>query len=336
MKQIIFEDPIIYAKVIETIELETKKGDPYWKINTITQYGAIAFKIWDCGENPESNEYLPQKSQYLKLIVNEENKAKKELSDQGSITIQGKKGSPLSWSFVTKNQIPNGVDLSLKEASKEDLKKAWDLIKNSDHWEDEKNYNFVMSILNSLDNNKLQRTPAAKTMHHNYPGGLIIHTYEVLRGCMAKVAANSHNKQLNKDVLYASAILHDLGKINTFSCDEDNKADYNAKERIHHHTMYSCYLLLKSRDQFNFENDDFIDEVLHCIEAHHGNLNYGAFVIPQTLEAFYLHNADTESAKTDTLIELMQNQKCENEFLKISYDEKFYITSKMREKSTSN
>ena len=49
MKQIIFEDPIIYAKVIETIELETKKGDPYWKINTITQYGAIAFKNIDNG-----------------------------------------------------------------------------------------------------------------------------------------------------------------------------------------------------------------------------------------------------------------------------------------------
>lgn len=336
MKEIIFEDPIVYARVTETIELETKKGDPYWKINTVTQYGDIAFKIWDCGTNPESNEYLPQKGQYIKLIVNEENAAIKELKDQNSITIQGNKKSPLSWSFISKKEVPESINLSLKEASEEDLKKAWDLIKNSAPWEDKNNYNFVISILENLDQNVLNRCPAARTMHHNYPGGLIIHTSEVLKGCMAKALSNSNNKTLNKDVLYAAAILHDLGKIETFSCDENNKADSNYKERIHHHTMYSCYLLLKYRDQLNFKNNDFVDEVLHCIEAHHGDPNYGAFVKPQTIEAFYLHNSDNESAKTDILIELMQNSKEENGFLKISYDEKFYVTSKMRDKSTPN
>ena len=330
MKEIIFENPIIYALVLETIELETGKGEPYWKLNAVTQYGEMAFKIWDCGQNPEDNSNLPQKNQYLKLIINEESKAKKELLSQNSITIQGKKGSPLSWSFISKNQVPNNVNLVLKEASKEDLDKAWNIIKNPGAWEDKDNYKFVISILENLDQDILNKCPAAKSMHHNYPGGLVIHTSEVLKGCMAKAMTNSHNKTLNKDVLYAAAILHDIGKIETYSCNELNKADSNPKEKIHSHTMYSCYFLLKFRDKFEFKNNDFIDEVLHCIEAHHGKPEYGAFVIPQTIEAFYLHNADNESAKTDTLIEMIQSTKEDNGFIKISYNEKMYVTSKMR------
>ena len=331
---ITFEDPIIYALVIDTIELKTGRGDPYWKLNTITQYGEMAFKIWDCGQNPENNSNIPQKNQYLKLIINDESQAKKELAGQNSITIQGNKGSPLSWSFISKNQVPSNLNLVLKQASKEELKKAWNLISNSEIWEDINNYKFVMSILDNIDQDILNRCPVAKSMHHNYPGGLIIHTSEVLKGCMAKATTNSHNKTLNKDVLYASAILHDLGKIETFSCDELNKAYSNAKERIHSHTMYSCYFLLKFRDKFKFENNDFIDEVLHCIEAHHGQTNFGAFVEPQTLEAFYLSRADHESSKTEDLMQLISGGgKEEDGFIKKEYSkEKFYITSKMRNK----
>jgi 23S rRNA maturation-related 3'-5' exoribonuclease YhaM len=327
---ITFKDPIIYALVLDTIELKTGRGEPYWKLNCITQYGEMSFKIWDCGDKPTENPNLPQKNQYLKLVINDETKAIKELKDQKSITIQGGRGSPLSWTFINKIKIPNDIKLVLKEASKEELNKAWSLINNSEIWEDQDNYKFVMSILQSLDQNLLKRCPAAKTMHHNYPGGLLIHISEVLKGCMAKAATFSNNTFLNKDVLYAAAILHDLGKIETFSCDEVNRPDNNPKERIHCHTMYSCYFLLKFRDQFEFKNNDFIDEVLHCIEAHHGKPEYGAFVIPQTIEAFYLHNADNESAKTDTLIEAMQSSKEENGFIKISYNEKMYVTSKMK------
>ena len=48
-------------------------------------------------------------------------------------------------------------------------------------------------------------------MHHNYIGGLVVHTWECLE--MAQVILSKAKKYLNQDEVLAAAILHDIGKI---------------------------------------------------------------------------------------------------------------------------
>ena len=50
---------------------------------------------------------------------------------------------------------------------------------------------------------------AAKTVHHGFAGGLLEHTLSVVKFCEYMVGAYPI---LNKDLLYASAICHDIGK----------------------------------------------------------------------------------------------------------------------------
>ena len=72
--------------------------------------------------------------------------------------------------------------------------------------------------LTFIDNKKLadefKKHTAAKTMHHNYMGGLIEHTISVADICDFMA---SHYDNVNRDVLIASALLHDIGKIKELS-----------------------------------------------------------------------------------------------------------------------
>jgi len=54
-----------------------------------------------------------------------------------------------------------------------------------------------------------KRAPAAKGFHHIYLGGLLEHTLSVVH-LLDKVA--DHYPNLNKDMLIAGGILHDIGK----------------------------------------------------------------------------------------------------------------------------
>ena len=55
---------------------------------------------------------------------------------------------------------------------------------------------------------------AAKTVHHGFAGGLLEHTLSVVKMCEYMVSAYPI---LNKDLLYAAAICHDIGKTKELS-----------------------------------------------------------------------------------------------------------------------
>ena len=53
--------------------------------------------------------------------------------------------------------------------------------------------------------------PAAKLMHHNYIGGLLVHTVECAEFLELNMSHFSYT--LNEDEVYAACLLHDFGKI---------------------------------------------------------------------------------------------------------------------------
>ena len=60
--------------------------------------------------------------------------------------------------------------------------------------------------------------PAAKSMHHGYPGGLLEHSLEVFDYCMSDIdLINRHSyASLNADLMISAALLHDIGKIQEY------------------------------------------------------------------------------------------------------------------------
>jgi 3'-5' exoribonuclease len=136
--------------------------------------------------------------------------------------------------------------------------------------------------------------PSAKIHHHNYFGGLLEHTAEVLKIC--KVSCEIF-PELNKDLLYTGAILHDVGKIKTYDYDLV-RIDFSKDGKLLDHLYLSCDLVNDKIKEIGM-SDDLASEVLHLILSHHGEVKngWGSPVNPQTAEAVALHNADNLDAK---------------------------------------
>ncbi len=137
----------------------------------------------------------------------------------------------------------------------------------------------------------------AQKQHHAYPGGLVVHTAEVLRGCLTM--AKDYVGRVNVDVLVCAAIFHDCMKIRDYEACESTEENPNGfrntdyKYRIHHIAgSYHEWMRVASGKL----PQDFVDAVGHCILAHHGRREWGSPVTPQTLEAMILNCADGLSA----------------------------------------
>jgi 3'-5' exoribonuclease len=136
--------------------------------------------------------------------------------------------------------------------------------------------------------------PAAIVHHHNYMGGLIDHSVEILEICrtMCKIFPD-----LNKDLLYCGVLLHDIGKIKTYTYGT-GPIGFSEEGDLLDHTYISCEMV-KER-MINLETPEEIsNQILHMILSHHGYMSsgWGSSVDPKTPEALALHFADNMDAK---------------------------------------
>ncbi len=149
-------------------------------------------------------------------------------------------------------------------------------------------------VLNTIKNNaqELKVAPAAKSMHHNYIGGLLVHILECVD--FAKVIFPKLNNKVDKEELYAACILHDIGKIFEYKINlETGFIEYNEdfKKDWLTHSQYGYTLCMKE----GFKN------IAKMIAAHHGRSDWGAMIdlSERDLEPFYyiVHHIDDLSAK---------------------------------------
>lgn len=156
---------------------------------------------------------------------------------------------------------------------------------------DEKLRNFLLDFFRENEA-KIKPAPAAKVMHHNYIGGLMIHTLECLDYLNANYPLFRHH--VNKDEVMAACILHDIGKIFEYTYDEENGLiDYaeDFKKTWITHSQYGFTLCMGK----GFTN------VARMIAAHHGRAEWGAIIDLNEKdlenELYLIHLIDNLSAK---------------------------------------
>lgn len=149
-------------------------------------------------------------------------------------------------------------------------------------------------INNSNIANSFKKHTAAKAMHHNYLGGLIEHTISVTELCdfMAK-----HYDGVNRDILIASALLHDICKLIELS--EFPNIEYTDDGELLGHIVMGSEFIGKEADKIEGFPHQLKTLIQHCILAHHGEYEYGSPKLPRTIEAFILHCADDTDAKVN-------------------------------------
>lgn len=145
---------------------------------------------------------------------------------------------------------------------------------------------------------------AAKTVHHGFAGGLLEHTLSVVKMCEYMVSAYPI---LNKDLLYAAAICHDIGKTKELSPFPTN--DYTDDGQLIGHIVIGVEMISDAVRSIPGFPEQLASELKHCIVAHHGELEYGSPKKPALAEALALNFADATDAKMQTLTELFKDKK---------------------------
>lgn len=146
----------------------------------------------------------------------------------------------------------------------------------------------VYNIYHKYYNNLLVWS-AAKSVHHNYYGGLLYHTLRMLRTALM---VSKVYTQIDKELLYAGAALHDIGKLIELDTDSLGVADYSVDGNLFGHTLIGIQIIDDEARDNPIYNPEKVKMLKHMLAAHHGQLDYGAITVPAIPEAMLLHEID--------------------------------------------
>ncbi len=147
---------------------------------------------------------------------------------------------------------------------------------------------------------KFKMHSAAKTMHHNFVGGLLEHSLSVAKIC------DFFAKQypvVRRDLLVTAALCHDIGKIKEISDFPEN--DYTDEGQLIGHIVTGTMMIEGAANQIEGFPKQLKDELEHLILSHHGELEFGSPKKPALIEAVALSFADNADAKLEGFIELL-------------------------------
>jgi 3'-5' exoribonuclease len=151
---------------------------------------------------------------------------------------------------------------------------------------------------------------AAKAVHHSFVGGLLEHTLSVVKLCDYFTTSYPI---LNRDILITAALFHDIGKMKELSTFPEN--DYTDDGQLLGHIFIGANIVSNHIGKMNKFPAKLENELIHCILAHHGELEYGSPKKPATAEAMALHFADNTDAKLQTMTELLASSDSKTEWL---------------------
>ena len=155
-----------------------------------------------------------------------------------------------------------------------------------------------------------QEHSAAKTVHHGFIGGLMEHTLSVTKLCDYMASAYP---LLKRDLLITAALLHDVGKTKELSSFPLN--DYTDEGQLLGHIIIGAQMIHDLAKEIPDFPEMLENQLVHCILAHHGELEYGSPKKPALVEAVALNLADNTDARMETLTEIFAADKGKKEWL---------------------
>ncbi len=132
--------------------------------------------------------------------------------------------------------------------------------------------------------------PAGMRMHHAYIGGLLQHSVDVA-GIAIALAEQIGN--VDKDLVIAGALLHDIGKLREIS--SQIGFPYTNEGRLLGHIAMSVIIVKEAAVKLKLPAAR-LEQLQHILLSHHGDNEKGSPVECATKEAFIVHYADEINA----------------------------------------
>ena len=182
-------------------------------------------------------------------------------------------------------------------------KEDWDLCINHmlDFCSDTALMDFIQQERDNLYEQYRNQT-AATSLHHAFKGGLLNHTYELLH-MLEGLYPTLPPLKLERCII--AILFHDYGKLKEY----DENMEGTKYMYLMGHTYISAHVLHNKLNASGISNEETI-RIVHCVLAHHGQLEYGSPVVPCTQEALVVHYIDNLSARTYACDETANMEKC--------------------------
>ncbi|MBK9796947.1 MAG: HD domain-containing protein [Holophagaceae bacterium] len=145
------------------------------------------------------------------------------------------------------------------------------------------------------------QAPAAKSMHHAFLGGLLEHTLSVLG--MAERAC-AHYQELNRDLVVAGVLLHDVGK--TAELSYRRSFGYTDAGNLLGHIALEAEWISRAVGKIPGFPEELRMQILHIVLSHHGRLEFGSPVLPKTPEALLVHHLDDLDGKLEAMFRALK------------------------------
>ena len=151
---------------------------------------------------------------------------------------------------------------------------------------------------------RYRQAPAAKQIHHAFLGGLIEH---VLSLCALARMTAAHYPHVDRDLLLAGVITHDIGKI--YELNYERGFSYSTDGQLLGHINIALRMVAdKLRGLPDFP-DRLRTLLEHMILSHHGQLEFGSPKLPQFPEALLLHYLDDMDSKMECMRALAEHDR---------------------------
>ncbi len=137
-----------------------------------------------------------------------------------------------------------------------------------------------------------REAPAAKQLHHAWLGGLLEHVVSL---CTLADRVSPHYPLIDRDLLLAGVILHDIGKVRELSWEIG--FEYTIEGMLLGHIQIGAALTERTIDSLPDFPPKLKTLVLHMILSHHGKLEFGSPKLPMIPEALMLNFIDDLDAK---------------------------------------
>lgn len=153
---------------------------------------------------------------------------------------------------------------------------------------------------------KFYKAPGGIKLHHDYLGGLLEHTVNMLKVARAVLP---FYPEVQADLVLAGIFLHDMGKTEEFSY--EMAFSYTDRGQLVGHITQTVLMLQQKvealRDRGTAIDAGIVDSLEHIILSHHGQYDFGSPKLPATAEAFMVKFIDDMDAKLNQVTRAIEN-----------------------------
>ena len=256
-----------------------RDGSPYLDVELQDATGVVTAKLWDCGQAP-----LDFDADDLVLVraTVEDYQGRLQLRLEN---IRRTLGADTDLRDYLPASTRNGDEMYAALRARVDLMQPGPLRQ------------LVESVLDDpAIASAYKLAPAATVYHHAYLGGLLEHVLS-LSELADRVA--DHYPSLDRDLVVAGIVLHDLGKI--WELGYARGFRYSTRGQLLGHIAIGLETVWEKMHAIPDFPAGLKDRIAHIILSHHGKLEFGSPKEPMFPEALVVHYLDDLDSKLEVM-----------------------------------